>query len=480
MEEIIGFIGIFNGISKSQSLGEGAIDCYCFDGFLQSTDTGTVQNLEIPLPSVEPFEKGKIYWFKLKILENQFDHKKTYTQPVLFSLYESFWEYFYVVNVVTKASASCIQQKEYSNKKLKLIREIKRKVTNNKKRLTYSELKNKAAEVDSKLNIRALPVAQADSVVAKSNANLFFDIGLSSPYNKRTVECGVKTPQQSEFGNYGCICSDFEYFMCDLLRKPNFTLITHFDTDHYSFLHGKGRIDILNFKNKLISNRTNKFNLLSVIKRGNVINNYCVQNKILSGYFIFPLNIFAIEKECMKTISDKYLTIANLQFILEIINSCRGFYIIPHSPTFSGSIKLKLRGGGKITAGANWFDNDSNNSGVSYSLNLPNGNYLFTGDKSFCYLPEFQKKTHYNALLSCHHGSSVDNQFIPVAANSNSLACFSFGFNTHYKHPTDSAIKQASEYQVIGTCRNLNWYREGIKYGTVEEYQAISQSVKLN
>jgi hypothetical protein len=482
MEEIVDFVGVFSGISESQTAYGEAVSCYRFDGFIANEEDALVRSLEIPLSSGKSYDEGKQYGFRLAIEGREYSPKEPSYQPILFSLYESFWDYFFIVKVLTEHAASSVQSRTYTTKKLLLISKIKREITTSSKRLSYSKLKSVFSKVNSDLNIVALPVAQADSVVAKSNSNLFFDIGLSSPYNKSAVDSGVTTPQQMEFCdcNYQPVCGFFCFCCNESFERENFTFITHFDTDHYSYLHGKGRTDILDFERKLYSSRQNKFNRLNCFERMNVLSNYYVKSKILSGYFVFPLNIEAFENKCIKTISDKYLAVANLQFILEIMVSCEGFYIISHSKSKSSSIKLKFNNGGRLLGNANWIDNDANNSGVSYSLNLPRRSYLFTGDKGFHHLPNFQMKTHYDALMACHHGAEVESEFIPRAASPNAIACFSFGFNDWYKHPKPSAIQQASEYKVIGTCEHLDWHRKNIKPANVEEYQNISIRVKLS
>ncbi len=482
MEEFVDFVGVFSGISESQTAYAEAVSCYRFDGFIVDEEGVLVRSLEIPLSSGKSYDEGEQYGFRLAIEEREYSPKEPYEQPILFSLYESFWDYFFIVKVLTEHAATNAQSRTYTTKKLSLIRKIEKEITTSSKRLSYSKLKSVFSKVNSDLNIVALPVAQADSVVAKSNSNLFFDIGLSSPYNKRTVDSGVTTPQQMEFCdcNHQPVCKFFCYFCNESFERENFTFITHFDTDHYSYLHGRGKTDILDFKRKLYSSRQNKFNRLNSFEKMNVLSNYYVKSKILSGYFVFPLNIEAFENNCVKTISDKYLTVANLQFILEVMASCEGFYIISHSKSKSGSIKLNFNNGGRLLGNANWIDNDANNSGVSYSLNLPRRSYLFTGDKGFHHLPNFQKKTNYDALMACHHGAEVESEFIPRAASPNAIACFSFGFNNRYKHPKPSAIKQASEYKVIGTCGHLDWHRKNIKPTNVEEYQNISIRVKLS
>ncbi|OCH21734.1 hypothetical protein [Aliivibrio logei] len=482
MEEVVNFVGFFSGVSESQTVNGEVVNCNRFDGFILTEDGSLVRSVELPLHLGNFYEEGLSYHLTLAIESREFNPTEISSKPVLFSLYESLWDFFFVVKVLSVYTASMAHVNVYSKKKLILIREIKKRIKTSSNRLSYADLKSVFGGVSNNFGVVALPVAQADSIVAKSNSNVFFDIGIGSPYNKATIDGGVTTPQQLEF--FDCQI-DSTYILTNQIwhksfERDCFTFITHFDTDHYSYLHGKGKTNIRDFNRKLNSLKSNKFNRLNIIERYNVLANYYVKSKILSEYFIFPLNIEAFNQECKNTISDKYLTIANLQFILEVMDACKGFYIVPHSSKNCGYIKLKLANGGRLQGHANWIDNDSNNSGISYSLNLPKKNYLFTGDKCFKYLPKIQMSANYNALMACHHGAEVIDSAIPKSASRKAIACFSFGFNKRFKHPRNSAIQQASEYKIQGTCKYLYWYQRGVKPTTVKAYKKISVYVKLS
>ncbi|MEJ6061753.1 hypothetical protein, partial [Aliivibrio salmonicida] len=199
MEEVVNFVGVFSGVSESQTVNGEVVNCNRFDGFILTEDGSLVRSVELPLHLGNFYEEGLSYHLTLVIESREFNPTEISSKPVLFSLYESLWDFFFVVKVLSVYTASMAHVNVYSKKKLILIREIKKRIKTSSNRLSYADLKSVFGGVSNNFGVVALPVAQADSIVAKSNSNVFFDIGIGSPYNKATIDGGVTTPQQLEF-----------------------------------------------------------------------------------------------------------------------------------------------------------------------------------------------------------------------------------------------------------------------------------------
>ncbi|WP_260513920.1 hypothetical protein [Serratia fonticola] len=170
-------------------------------------------------------------------------------------------------------------------------------------------------------------------------------------------------------------------------------------------------------------------------------------NFLLDCYWYFPFSIDVIKNGSPEEAFDYEPRLLVWETILKIIKNNK-FMAVNHES--EGQISL---GANKdILYACGKKDANSNDRGIVYILRTQQNDckkHVFIPGDADYQVKDKWLKWRYTSVIASHHGSKylaslkLTPPKLPIPANKNAKFVFSFGFNDHYKHPSNTAISVA-------------------------------------
>lgn len=258
-----------------------------------------------------------------------------------------------------------------------------------------SKIKHAQYVKSRNINLVTEPIGQGalSRLITREGVTMgLFDVGHGTPINKGVISNG-------------------KYKFNDKLDSTQVVFLSHWDEDHFQLATHV------------------KFNFL------------------LDCYWYFPFSIDIIEEGSIGKAFDYEPRLLVWETILKIVKNNK-FMVIDHET--EGKISLGVNK--EVLYACGKKNENSNNRGVVYILSTQQTGYkmhvFIPGDADY-QIKEAWLKVSYTSVIASHHGSKhlpslkLTPARLPLPANKKAKFVFSFGFNDHHKHPSNTAISLA-------------------------------------